>query len=231
MRYYLLQKYSPYGHHFFVDSTGNSIFQDIHYYYKQFSCYHLEPYKMRFIIFGPPGAGKGTQAKKVADHFQIVHLSTGKMFRNAINAGTELGKLVASIIDEGNLVPDQTVVDMVEETINNKEYDNGYIIDGFPRTVEQAAAFDNILERRKESIDAFISLYAPDSELVKRLLSRGEGRSDDTEEKIKNRLEVYKKETAPVMDYYQRAGMFRSVDGTGSVDEIFERILLALPKR
>lgn len=186
---------------------------------------------MRFIIFGPPGAGKGTQAKKVADHFQIIHLSTGKMFRDAINAGTELGKVVASIIDEGRLVPDQTVVDMVEETINNEEYDNGYIIDGFPRTVEQAVAFDNLLKRRNESVDAFISLYAPDSELINRLLSRGEGRSDDTEEKIKTRLEVYKKETAPVMDYYRQAGMFRSVDGTGSVDDIFNRILSALPKR
>lgn len=186
---------------------------------------------MRIIIFGPPGAGKGTQAKKVADHYGIVHLSTGKMFREAINEGTELGKIVKSIIDDGQLVPDQTVVDMVEETIAGEEYKKGYVIDGFPRTVEQAVAFDNMLERRNEAVDAFISLHVSDEELIQRLLTRGEGRSDDTEKKIKTRLEVYKKETAPVMEYYQQAGMFRSVDGTGSINEIYQRILSALPKR
>lgn len=186
---------------------------------------------MRIIIFGPPGSGKGTQAKKIAEHFGIYHLSTGNMFREAINQGTELGKLVESIIDEGQLVPDQTVVDLVEETIDKEEYNNGYVIDGFPRTVEQAVAFDNLLERRNENIDAFLSLHVPDDELVKRLVERGEGRSDDTEEKIKVRLDVYKKETAPVMEHYQQAGMFRSIDGTGTIDEIFERIVSALPDK
>ncbi len=167
----------------------------------------------------------------VAEHFGIVHLSTGKMFREAINEGTELGKLVKSIIDEGHLVPDQAVVDMVEETISNNNYSKGYILDGFPRTVDQAVAFDNLLERRGESLDMFISLHAPDEELIQRLLSRGEGRSDDTEEKIKTRLEVYKKDTAPVMEYYKHSGIYWAVDGTGSVDEIFQRILSALPVR
>ncbi len=186
---------------------------------------------MRIIIFGPPGSGKGTQAKKIADHFNIVHLSTGEMFRDAIQQGTELGRLVESIIESGQLVPDQTVVDIVEEAINNEDLKDGYVIDGFPRTVEQAVAFDDILKRRNESVDAFISLNVPDEELIKRMLSRGEGRSDDNEEKIKVRLEVYKKETAPVMEYYQQFGILRSVDGTGTVDEIFQRILSALPKR
>lgn len=167
----------------------------------------------------------------IADHFGIIHLSTGNIFRNAIEQKTELGELVSSILEAGQLVPDQTVVDIVEETLEDSVYDKGYIIDGFPRTVEQAVAFDDMLERRNESIDAFLSLHVPDEELIKRILSRGEGRKDDTREKIKVRLEVYKKETAPVMEYYQQAGMFRSIDGTGSIDEIFKRILSALPKR
>jgi adenylate kinase len=186
---------------------------------------------MRIIIFGPPGAGKGTQAKKVAEHFGLVHFSTGKMFREAVNNGSELGKYVKSIIDQGHLVPDQTVVDMVEETIDGNDYSKGYILDGFPRTVEQAVAFDNLLERRGESLDMFISLHAPDEELIQRLLSRGEGRSDDTEDKIKTRLEVYKKDTAPVLEYYKQSGIYWAVDGTGTVEEIFQRILSALPKR
>ena len=186
---------------------------------------------MRIIIFGPPGSGKGTQAAKVADYYNIFHLSTGEIFRNAIDKGTELGRLIQSFMDEGQLVPDQTVVDVVEETIQNEEFQNGYIIDGFPRTLEQAVAFDDLLERRNESIDAFISLHVLDEELIKRMLSRGEGRSDDTKEKIEVRLNVYKEETAPVLEHYQHAGVFRSVDGTGSVEDIFQRILSALPNR
>ena len=183
---------------------------------------------MRVIIFGPPGAGKGTQAKKVAGHLGIIHLSTGDLFRNAIRDQTELGNIVKTIMESGQLVPDQTVVDLVEESIQDPKFDKGYILDGFPRTVEQAVAFDDLLKRRDESVDAFISLHVPDKELIERLLSRGEGRSDDTIDKIKVRLDVYKKETAPVMEYYQKAGMFRSVDGTGSIDEIFNRILSAI---
>ncbi|MDI6402246.1 adenylate kinase [Balneolaceae bacterium ANBcel3] len=186
---------------------------------------------MRIIIFGPPGSGKGTQAKKISRHFGIKHLSTGDMLRKAIDEKSELGIIVSSILDAGQLVPDQTVVDLVEETIQYEEFNNGYVLDGFPRTVEQAVAFDDLLERRKESVDAFLSLRVPDQELIDRIISRGEGRSDDTEDKIKVRLKVYKKETAPVMDYYMTAGMFRSIDGTGSIDDIFDRILSALPKK
>lgn len=183
---------------------------------------------MRIIIFGPPGSGKGTQAIKIAEHYNISHLSTGSIFRKAIEDETELGKRVKSFMDQGQLVPDQTVVDLVDETITRDEYSPGYIIDGFPRTVEQAVAFDNMLARRDESIDSFIALQVPDEELVKRMLSRGEGRSDDTEEKIKIRLKVYKEETAPVMNHYIESGVYRSIDGTGSIDQIFSRILSAL---
>jgi len=186
---------------------------------------------MRIIIFGPPGSGKGTQARMIAEHYNIIHLSTGSIFRKAMEEENELGQLIESFMNDGQLVPDQTVVDVVEETISSEEFDNGYIIDGFPRTVEQAVAFDDLLERRGETIDAFISLYVPDKELENRILSRNEGRSDDTREKVNVRLKVYQKETAPVLEYYQQAKMFRSVDGTGTVDEIFQRILSALPKK
>ncbi|MDG5767020.1 adenylate kinase [Balneolales bacterium ANBcel1] len=186
---------------------------------------------MRIIIFGPPGSGKGTQAKKVARHFEITHLSTGEIFRSAMEDSTDLGMRIKDFMDSGQLVPDQTVVDVVEQTIQNEDFQNGYIIDGFPRTMEQAVAFDDLLERRNESINAFISLHVPDDELISRMLNRGEGRSDDTRDKIRFRLKVFQEETAPVLDHYQHAGILRSVDGTGTVDEIFQRILSALPKR
>jgi adenylate kinase len=187
---------------------------------------------MRIIIFGPPGAGKGTQAKKVAEHFGLVHFSTGKMFREAVNNGSELGKYWSSPSStRGISFPTRPLWTWWKKPLPAMITARGYILDGFPRTVEQAVAFDNLLERRGESLDMFISLHAPDEELIQRLLSRGEGRSDDTEDKIKTRLEVYKKDTAPVMEYYQQSGIYRAVDGTGTVEEIFQRILSALPKR
>ncbi|MEX0681066.1 MAG: adenylate kinase [Balneolales bacterium] len=186
---------------------------------------------MRIIIFGPPGAGKGTQAKKIAEYFNIIHLSTGEMFRRAINEKNKLGNQVNSIINNGKLIPDQTVLALVEENLRDEKYNKGYIIDGFPRTVKQAVAFNKLLARRKETLDAFISLQVHEDELIKRLQNRGEGRSDDTDENIKIRLDVYKKKTTPVMTFYKNAGLFRSVDGTGSVDEIFNRILTALQVR
>ncbi len=186
---------------------------------------------MIIIIFGPPGSGKGTQAKKIAAHFDIIHLSTGNVFRNAIREETELGVKIKNIMDAGQLVPDQTVVDLVEQTISGKDFDKGYILDGFPRTVEQAVAYDKLLARRNESLDSFLSLHVPSEELIKRMLARGEGRSDDTVEKIKVRLDVYEKETCPVINHYKKAGIFQSIDGTGSIDKIFNRILSALPGR
>jgi len=179
---------------------------------------------MILILFGPPGAGKGTQAALISGHYQIPHISTGNIFRSSIKNETPLGKKVKSILDEGKLVPDRVVVDLVEEELKKPKYKNGYILDGFPRTVAQAEALDKILENNKKSIDAFIHLSVPEKELVKRILSRGEGRSDDNEDKIRTRLGVYKKETQPVMDYYREKGLVQEIDGVGSIDEIFERI-------
>jgi len=183
---------------------------------------------MNIILFGPPGAGKGTQAKKLQDEFNILHLSTGDIFRAAIKNETPLGVKVKSILDAGELVPDQTVVDLVADELSKEKYNDGYILDGFPRTVVQAEAFDKFLRDNDDELDAFISLSVPEQELINRILSRGEGRSDDTEEKVKTRLEVYRKETKPVMDYYQEQDKVQEINGLGSIDEIFDRIKKAL---
>lgn len=183
---------------------------------------------MNIILFGPPGAGKGTQAKKLQDEYSIPHLSTGDIFRAAIKNKTPLGVKVKSILDSGELVPYQTVVDLVADELSNDKYQDGYILDGFPRTVVQAEAFDAFLNKNNDSLDAFISLSVPEDELVKRILSRGEGRSDDTVEKIKTRLEVYRKETQPVMEHYKKQDKVQEINGIGSIDEIFARIKAAL---
>jgi adenylate kinase len=171
---------------------------------------------MRIIIFGPPGAGKGTQAKLIKEEYDIPHLSTGEIFRNAIKNETELGKEVKSILDSGDLVPDEKVVGLVDEELKKAKYDDGYILDGFPRTVAQAEAFDEILDRKGKE------------ELINRILSRGEGRSDDTEEGVKKRLSIYWEETQPVLDYYKEQEVVKEVYGVGSIDEIFNRIKKAL---
>ncbi|MEX0769501.1 MAG: adenylate kinase [Balneolaceae bacterium] len=185
---------------------------------------------MNIILFGPPGAGKGTQAGLIQDYYKIPHLSTGDIFREAIKNETPLGKKVKDILDAGELVPDKTVTNLVAEEIKKDAYRNGYILDGFPRTVRQAELFDRILKENEDNIDAFIFLKVPEQELIKRILSRGEGRTDDTEEGVKKRLEVYRGETEPVKDYYNKAGLFYEVEGTGSIEEIFKRIQAVLDK-
>lgn len=185
---------------------------------------------MKIILFGPPGAGKGTQAKLLQQELDIPQLSTGDIFRTAIKNKTPLGLKVTSILDSGQLVPDQTVVELVVDELAKPAYKNGYILDGFPRTVPQASAFDHHLKENGEKLDAFILLTVPEEELVRRILSRGEGRTDDTEEKVKTRLEVYQQETKPVMEHYNEQGKVQIIDGIGSVDEVFERIKSALSR-
>ena len=183
---------------------------------------------MKIILFGPPGAGKGTQAKKLQEDLQIPHLSTGDIFRSAIKNQTPLGIKVKAILDSGKLVADETVVDLVIDEISRPDYEKGYILDGFPRTVPQAAAFDDFLEKNGDEVDALILLKVPEKELISRILSRGEGRTDDTEEKIKTRLNVYEQETRPVLDHYMNKGKVKEINGVGSMDEIFGRIKSAL---
>lgn len=183
---------------------------------------------MNLILFGPPGAGKGTQAEKLVNHFDLPHLSTGNIFRANIKNETPLGKKVKSILDAGKLVPDETVVELVADELDNEKYDNGVIFDGFPRTVGQAKALDQYLEANGKKVDTLVTLDVPEEELVNRILSRGQGRTDDTPEKIKTRLQVYKKETEPVLNYYKEHGIVEEVDGVGNVDEIFDRIKKAV---
>lgn len=183
---------------------------------------------MRIILFGPPGAGKGTQAKLLEESLKVPQLSTGDMFRNAIKNQTPLGVKVKTILDSGKLVSDEVVVEMVQETIAKSEYANGYILDGFPRTVAQAEAFDALLADRGEQVDAFVAMEVPEEELVSRLVNRGQGREDDSPDKIKVRLKVYEQETAPVMEHYRKKGMYKSVNGLGTVDEIQQRLIEAI---
>ncbi|MCC5925748.1 MAG: adenylate kinase [Bacteroidetes bacterium] len=183
---------------------------------------------MRLILFGPPGAGKGTQAKLLEEKIGVRQLSTGDMFRNAIKNQTPLGVKVKAIMDAGKLVGDDVVVEMVAETISKPEYAKGYILDGFPRTVAQAEALDSMLSKRGEKIDAFVALEVPDEQLIARLVNRGQGREDDTPDKIKVRLDVYKKETAPVLAYYEGKGQARLVNGLGTIEAIQQRILDAV---
>lgn len=179
---------------------------------------------MKIIIFGPPGAGKGTQASLIEEKYGIPHLSTGEIFRSAIKNETALGKKVQSILDSGDLVPDKTVVALVEEELEKEKYRKGYVLDGFPRTVPQARSFDRFLDDRGAALDAFLLLKVPEQELVSRILSRGENRSDDTEEKVKKRLQVYWEETRPVLEYYRKKNLVHKIDGVGSIKKIFSRI-------
>lgn len=185
---------------------------------------------MNIILFGPPGAGKGTQAKLLQDKYAIPHLSTGDIFRTAIKKQTPLGVKVKAILDNGKLVPDETVVDLVADELKDEKYDNGFILDGFPRTVPQAEAFDTIAKDQNKAIDAFVVLTVPEEELISRILSRGQGRADDTEEKIKTRLEVYHTETEPVKNHYDAKGVVKEINGIGTIDEIFERITSSVEK-
>ena len=183
---------------------------------------------MNIILFGPPGAGKGTQAKLLQEELKVPHLSTGDAFRNAIKNQTELGKKVKSILDSGQLVSDEIVVALVEETMIGEEFKKGFLLDGFPRTVQQAEALDAILEKKNQKIDAFVVLTVPEEELIRRIITRGEGRADDTEEKVKTRLEVYHSETKPVQAYYEAKDLVKEIDGIGSIEEIFHRIVSSL---
>ena len=184
-------------------------------------------YMKILVFFGKPGAGKGTQADLLKAHYNLVHISTGELFRYNMKNQTDLGKLAQSYMDAGDLVPDQVTIDMLEAEVDNNPNAAGFIFDGFPRTFAQAEALDRFLAEKKLSVSATIALEADDDVLVERLLKRGEtsGRSDDQDEtKIRNRFAEYNDKTAPLKSYYQSQGKFYTINGIGSLEAISQRL-------
>ncbi|MBP1676004.1 MAG: adenylate kinase [Bacteroidetes bacterium] len=186
---------------------------------------------LNIIICGAPGCGKGTQSELIVEKYKLNHLSTGDLLRKEIESKTELGKEAESYISKGNLVPDQMIISILTKAIDAQDKEkNGVILDGFPRTVAQAEALEQMLQERGMSTSVLLDLQVDRRELINRLLKRGEtsGRSDDNMETIKKRLEVYEAKTAPVSDFYKSLGKYASVDGMGTIDEIFGRIASVL---
>jgi adenylate kinase len=212
---------------------------------------------MRLILLGAPGVGKGTQAKKIASRYGIAHVSTGDILRTEISSGSILGKKAEEYVHSGKLVPDELIIDMIREEFNSGKFKNGFLMDGFPRTLEQAEKFNALLAELDIKIDKVLNIVVDETEIIKRITSRlvcGDckkifkmsdfedeedlkcdicgsklnKRKDDSEEIIKNRLEVYKKQTEPLVIFYSELGLLEDIDGLGTENEIFERILARL---
>lgn len=182
---------------------------------------------LNLVLFGPPGAGKGTQSEKLIKKYNLVHLSTGDLLRSQIAAGTELGLQAKQVMAKGLLVPDEVVIDMIEHKLRENQSAPGFIFDGFPRTVPQAEALDQLLNQHNTRISTMIALVVDDEELIRRLLKRGEtsGRPDDKDEPTaRRRVSVYNQETTPVAAYYSQQGKYFAVDGIGEIGAIFQTI-------
>ncbi len=182
---------------------------------------------INIVLFGKPGAGKGTQANFLKEKYDLVHISTGDVFRFNIKNETELGKLAKSYIDNGDLVPDEVTINMLSSEVKANPGAKGFIFDGFPRTIAQAEALDVLMENNTMKIDGTLALEADDEILIQRLLERGKvsGRSDDQDEaKIRNRFEEYNEKTAPLIEFYKKQDKFHGVDGIGTIEEITERL-------
>lgn len=191
------------------------------------------PVGSRLLIVGPPGAGKGTQAKLIAETFGIPAISTGDIFRDNIKNGTDLGKQVQSIVSTGAYVPDSLTNEIVRDRLLQDDALSGFLLDGYPRTTEQVAELDRILDESGTALDGVILLVADTDEVVERLLKRAveQGREDDTEDVIRHRQDVYLEQTEPVIALYRERGLVAEVDGLGSVDEVAERVTAALAER
>lgn len=186
---------------------------------------------INLVLFGKPGAGKGTQAEFLKSKYELFHISTGDLFRHHITNATDLGKLAKSYMDQGDLVPDQVTIDMLKVAVESNPEAKGFIFDGFPRTTKQAIALDEFLTDKSMSITATVALEAADDVLIERLLNRGvtSGRADDQDEvKIRNRFDEYNSKTAPLRDFYEDQGKFHSINGIGSIEEITGRLTLLI---
>ena len=189
---------------------------------------------LNIVLFGPPGAGKGTQSERLIEKYNLVHLSTGDIFRANIKGETELGKLAKSFMDQGKLVPDSVTIDMLRSEVLKQSTPNGFIFDGFPRTNAHAAALDEFLLTIDSSILLMLALEVEENELKTRLLKRAgvSGRADDADPVIiENRIRVYNNETAPVKDYYKQQGKFVSIDGIGTIDDITQRLFSVIDEK
>lgn len=183
---------------------------------------------LNIVIFGAPGSGKGTQSDKLIEHYNLFHISTGDVLRDNMRRGTELGTVAKQYIDQGQLVPDELIIDLLAQVLddNKENTTQGVIFDGYPRTIPQAEALEGILDERGMQVDAVVGLEVPDEELIKRILLRGQmsGRADDNEETARKRLEVYYNQTSPLKAYYQEQGKYLAINGLGTIDGIFDQI-------
>jgi len=182
---------------------------------------------MRIVLLGPPGSGKGTQAALLVEQLEVPHISTGAILRDAAKKGTELGLQAKALTDKGELVPDKVMSELLEERLGSEDVANGFILDGYPRNLAQAGSLEALLERLDKPIDQAILIDIDDEQIIKRIAKRAleEGRADDTEETVRNRLRVYAEQTAPVADFYTERGLLTKVLGEGSRNEIFQRLL------
>ena len=185
---------------------------------------------MRIVILGAPGSGKGTQAAMLVEQMGIPHISTGALLRNAAKKGTDLGLQAKAIIDQGELVPDDIMLGIIEERLSRNDVANGFILDGYPRNITQAKSLDAMLKRLEKPVQEAIQIDVDQEQAIQRIAKRAqeEGRSDDTEKTVRNRMRIYAEQTAPVVDYYEKYGILTRVLGDGSKDEILQRILSVL---